>query len=96
MNRKQLVMLIVALAVLGTAALMLMKRHQQSFTDSEATIGQKLLNNFQMNDVAAIHIKGDTDLDLAKKDGRWDVAERGRYIRRIFRRSANCSSRWAI
>ena len=79
MNRKQLVTLIVALAVLGTAALMLMKRHQQSFTDSEATIGQKLLNNFQMNDVADIHIKGDTDLNLTRKDGRWEVAERGGY-----------------
>jgi hypothetical protein len=79
MNRKQLVTLLVALAVIGGAALMLLKRHQQSFTDSESQIGQKLLNNFQMNDVAAIHIKGDTELDLDKKDGRWIVTERGGY-----------------
>jgi hypothetical protein len=79
MNRKQLIMLLVVLAVLGGAALMLLKRHQQSFTDSEAQIGHKLLNNFQMNDVAAIHIKGDTELNLDKKDGRWRVQERGGY-----------------
>jgi hypothetical protein len=79
MNRKQLILVLVALAVIGTAALMLLKRRQQSFTESEAQIGQKLLNHFQMNDVAAIHIKGDIDLDLDKKDGHWTVQQRGGY-----------------
>jgi hypothetical protein len=79
MNRKQLIMLLVALAVIGGASLALLKRHQQDWTASETQIGQKLLNNFQMNDVATIHIKADTDLDLEKKDGRWRVEERGGY-----------------
>jgi hypothetical protein len=79
MNRKQLITLLVALAVIGGASLLLLKRKQQSWDASETTIGQKLLNNFQMNDVAAIHIKGETDLDLDKKDGRWRVEERGGY-----------------
>jgi hypothetical protein len=79
MNRKQLIMLLVALAVIGGASLVLLKHKQQAWTASETQIGQKLLNNFQMNDVAAIHIKGDTDLDLDKKDGRWRVQERGDY-----------------
>ncbi len=79
MNRKQLIMLLVALVVIGGASLMLLKRNQQSWTASEGQIGGKLLNHFQMNDVAAIHIKGDTDLDLDKKNGRWCVEERGGY-----------------
>jgi hypothetical protein len=79
MNRKQLLLLLVALAVLGTVALLMVKRHEQTFTESEAQIGQKLFNHFQMNDVAAIHIKADTDLDLVKKDGRWRVEQRGGY-----------------
>lgn len=79
MNRKQLIMLLVALAVIGGASLVLLKHRQQSWTASETQIGQKLLNNFQMNDVAAIHIKGETDLDLDKKDGRWRVEERAGY-----------------
>jgi hypothetical protein len=79
MNRKQLIMLLVALAVIGGASLLLMQRRQQAWTASETTIGQKLLNNFQMNDIAAIHIKGDTDLELDKKDGRWRVEARSGY-----------------
>ncbi|HUD46310.1 MAG TPA: DUF4340 domain-containing protein [Candidatus Baltobacteraceae bacterium] len=79
MNRKQLIMLLVALAVIGGACLVLLNRREQSWTASETQIGQKLLNNFQMNDVASIHIKGDTDLDLEKKDGRWRVEQRGGY-----------------
>src|SRR5580658_6667973 len=79
MNRKQLLLLLVALAVLGTVALLMVKHHEQTFTESEAQIGQKLFTHFQMNDVAAIHIKGDTDLDLVKKDGRWRVEQRGGY-----------------
>jgi hypothetical protein len=79
MNRKQLITLLVALAIVGGASLLLMKHKEQSWDASEATIGQKLLKNFQMNDVAAIDVKGDTGLDLDKKDGRWCVRQRDNY-----------------
>jgi hypothetical protein len=79
MNRKQLILLFVALAIIGGAGLVLLQRHQQSWTESEAQIGQKLLKNYQVNDVAAIHLKGDTELTLDRKDDGWHVQERGQY-----------------
>jgi hypothetical protein len=79
MNLKQLILLLVALAVIGGAGLLLHKRHEQSWTESETQIGQKLVNNYQMNDVAAIHIKGETDLNLDRKDDGWHVKERNQY-----------------
>jgi hypothetical protein len=79
MNRKQLILLLVALVIIGGAGLLLLQRHQQSWTESETQIGQKLLSNYQVNDVAAIHIKGETDLTLDRKDDGWHVQERGQY-----------------
>lgn len=79
MNRKQLILLLAALVVAGGASLLLLNRHQESWNESEAQLGGKLLKNFQINDVAAISIKGGTNLDLVRKNDRWRVAERGDY-----------------
>jgi len=79
MNRKQLILLLAALVVAGGASLLLLNRHQDSWNQSEAQLGGKLLKDFQMNDVAAIHIRGDSDLDLVRKEDRWRVAQRGDY-----------------
>ena len=79
MNRKQLILLLVALAIVGGAGLLLLQRNQKSWTESEEQIGQKLLKNFQVNDVAAIHIKGDTELTLEHKEDGWHVQQRGGY-----------------
>jgi len=79
MNRKQLILLLAALVVIGAAGLVLLQRNQKSWTESEAQIGGKLLKNFQINDVAAIHIKGDADLTLEHKDDGWRIRERGGY-----------------
>jgi hypothetical protein len=79
MNRKQLIFLLAALVVLGGAGLVLRNRHQESWDSSAGKLGQKVLPNFQVNDVAAIHIKGATDLDLVKKDDQWRVQERNNY-----------------
>jgi hypothetical protein len=79
MNRKQVILLLVALAIIGGAGLLLLNRNQKSWSESEEQIGQKLLKNYQYNDVAAIHIKGDTDLTLERKDGGWQVVQRGGY-----------------
>jgi hypothetical protein len=79
MNRKQLLTLLVVLAVIGGASLLLLKHREQSWNTADSQIGQKLLANFQMNDVAGIHIQGESALDLDKRDGRWIVKERANY-----------------
>jgi hypothetical protein len=79
MNKKQFSILLVALAVIGTAGLLVVKRHKESWNVSEAKVGQKLLPNFRPNEVAAIHIKAEVDLNIENKDGAWRVRERGNY-----------------
>jgi hypothetical protein len=79
MNRKQLITLLVALAIVGGACLVLLQRHQQSWTEAESQIGQKLFKDYKVNDIAAIHIKGDTELTLEQKDHGWRVQQRGGY-----------------
>jgi hypothetical protein len=79
MNRKQLILLLAALIVLGGAGLVLRNRNQDSWNPAGEKLGQKLLPNFQVNDVAAMRIKGESDLDLVKKDDRWRVQERNDY-----------------
>ena len=79
MNRKQLIFLLVALVVLGGACLALLKRNQDSWNTPSNMAGGKLFPNFQVNDAAAIHIKGAEDLTLEKKNDRWSVRERDDY-----------------
>src|SRR5258705_10076786 len=79
MNRKQFVILLVALAVIGSAGWVVLNRHKQSWTVREAKVGEKLLPNFPLNDVAALHIKARIDLNIENKDGVWRVRERANY-----------------
>ena len=79
MNRKQLILLLAALVVLGGAGLVLHNRNEQSWASGGGKLGRKLLPGFQLNDVAAVHIKGESDLELVKKDDRWRVRERNDY-----------------
>ena len=80
MNRKQFVILLVLVAVLGGAALVLYKKENKSWTGGGQTAGRKLFADFQVNDVAHIVIKqGTNELNLVKKDDLWRVRERGDY-----------------
>ncbi|PWT79782.1 MAG: hypothetical protein C5B44_06365, partial [Acidobacteria bacterium] len=79
MNRKQFIILMLALAVITTAGLLTLNRHKQSWAVREAKAGEKLLPNFRPNDVAAIHIRGSAELNIENKDGAWRVRERGNY-----------------
>jgi hypothetical protein len=79
MNRKQLILLLAALAIIGGACLVLLQNNQKSWTESEAQIGGKLFQDYKLNDIAAIDIKGDTDLTLERKDTGWCVRQRGDY-----------------
>ena len=81
MNRKQLLILVVFVAVLGAVGLMLYQRNQSSWQGGgRQGTASKLLGDLPVNDVAAIVIKGGTDeLDLVRKDNLWRVAQRNDY-----------------
>ncbi|MGD0411039.1 MAG: DUF4340 domain-containing protein [Verrucomicrobiota bacterium] len=79
MNRKQLILIFLALAVLGGAGLVLIHRHSASWSAPQGKMGRKLFPGFPLNDVAAIHVKNAAELHLANKDGAWRVQERGDY-----------------
>jgi hypothetical protein len=80
MNRKQLIILLVLVAVLGGAGLMLHNKQKSSWEGANPSAGKKLLGDFPINDVAHIQIKqGSSDLNLAKKGEKWAVHERNDY-----------------
>lgn len=69
----------VAVALIGGAGLILLKRKKQTWTVHETKLGGKVLSNFRFNDVATIHIKGTSDVNVERKDGFWRVRERYNY-----------------
>ena len=81
MNRKQLIILVVLVVVLGAAGLLLRQRDQTSWQGSgRQGAASKLLGELPVNDVAAIVIKGGTnELDLVRKDNLWRVKQRNDY-----------------
>ena len=80
MNRKQLLILIVLVLVLGGLGIFLRKRQTDSMGGGSAALGQKLLGKFDVNAVTRITVKqGTNELNLAKKDNFWRVRERNDY-----------------
>jgi hypothetical protein len=79
MNRKQLIFLLMILAIVGGAGLILLNRGKESWAAPGAKMGDKVLPNFRYNDVAAIRIRGGSDLNVVRKDDNWRVQERGDY-----------------
>ena len=80
MNRKQFIILLVFVAVIGAAGLIVHQRGNQSWHSAGTAIGQKLLPNLDINDVAEITIQSGTNtLDLAKRNKLWRVRERDNY-----------------
>ena len=81
MNRKQFIILVVLVVVLGITGLVLHQRNQGSWQGSgRQGAALKLLGDLPVNDVAAIVIKGGTNqLDLVKKDNLWRVKQRYDY-----------------
>lgn len=80
MNRKQLFILLVLVAVLGGAGLFLFKKQAASWEGGGGAAGQKLLPDLPVNDVARLLIKqGTNELNLVKKDDLWRVRERADY-----------------
>ena len=80
MNRKQFLVLLALVLVLGAWGLKQLRNQTSSWGGGGAAIGQKLLGEFTVNDVAQIAIKhGTNELTLAKKNDLWRVAQRGDY-----------------
>jgi hypothetical protein len=79
MNRKQLILLLLALVVLGGIGLVLRQHQEKSWDTSDTQLGRKLLPDFSVNDVAALHIKDTGEVDIVKKNDRWGVRQRQDY-----------------
>lgn len=80
MNRKQLTLVILLGVVLGGIGFYLKSRDASTWTSSGAGLGQKLLADFEVNDVAHIRIvQGTNELNLVRKDDLWRVKERWDY-----------------
>ena len=80
MNRKQFSILLAALVVLVGLVWALKKNDESSWTQSANRVGQTLIPNFPINEVASIRIdNGHSAVSLVKKDGQWRVKERGDY-----------------
>jgi len=76
MNRKQFSILLVLVVVIGALGLVLSRR--EKFKPAGDSVGKKLLGDFPVNDVAHFSIKrGDSEVNLVKKDELWRVRERG-------------------
>ncbi|MGA9778063.1 MAG: DUF4340 domain-containing protein [Limisphaerales bacterium] len=80
MNRKQFIVLLVLVAVLGGAAWLHYCKQTAGWNNQSPELGRKLLGDFQVNDVAQIRIEqGTNDLTLAKTNGLWCVKQRDDY-----------------
>jgi hypothetical protein len=79
-NRKQFLVLLVALAVLGGAGLALVWRDISDYRSSGAKIGAKLLPSLKIADVAQVRLQDSKHIvTLMRKDKTWIVQERGGY-----------------
>jgi len=80
MNRKQIVILLVLVLVIGGYGLSLRNKQSASWEGANPAIGKKLLGDLAVNDVNHIALKqGTNELNLTKKDDLWRVRERNDY-----------------
>ncbi|MES2563399.1 MAG: DUF4340 domain-containing protein [Pseudomonadota bacterium] len=80
MTRKQFLMLVLALLVLGGVGIALILQESSSYQASGQKIGAKLLPNLKVADVAQIELRdAKSTVTLARKDTGWVVQERNGY-----------------
>ncbi|MBI3881557.1 MAG: DUF4340 domain-containing protein [Verrucomicrobia bacterium] len=80
MNRKQFLVVLVLVLVLGGAGLLLLRKHTASYSQSGGSLGGKVLGEFDVNAVAQITIKQSAgEVNLAKQGDQWRVRERSDY-----------------
>lgn len=77
MNKTFLAILGVILVIMGGSALLVFEQNQSSEPATSAQLGQPLLKGLKASEIATIAIREPKQtLTLAKKDGRWTIAER--------------------
>ncbi len=80
MNRKQFLMMLVAVAVLGGAGLAVFWKGLSGYQESGAKIGAKVLPNLKAADATEIRLKdAKNEVTLVSAKGSWSVKERGGY-----------------
>jgi uncharacterized protein DUF4340 len=80
MNRKQFLILVIALVVLGGAGLALFWQNIAAYRSSGAKIGARLLPGLKVGDVAEMDLQDvAAHVTLERKDKNWGVRERGGY-----------------
>jgi hypothetical protein len=80
MNRKQLLTLVVLGLIIGGLGIFLYNRRAASWKETDQAMGQKVLKEFPLNDIAQVRIKQpETELNLAKTEDVWTVKERWNY-----------------
>lgn len=80
MNRKQFLILLVLVAVLGGAGLSMFWKDLAGYKESGAKIGAKVLPDLKAADATEIRLKdAKNEVTLVSKNGSWSVKERGGY-----------------
>jgi len=80
MNRKQFIILLIVLGVLGGIGLGLVWQNSAAYRASGAKIGAKLLPQLKIADVAQVRLQdAKHDVTLVRKEKTWVVQERGGY-----------------
>src|SRR4051812_1755206 len=80
MNRKQFLVLVLALIVLGGVGFVLFYQNLSEYRESGQKIGAKLLPNLKVADVAQIEVRdAKSKTTLVRKDNGWVVQERSSY-----------------
>lgn len=81
MNKRQVIILWVIAIVLGVVVTIVkLSQNETSRSSTKRTHGQTLFESFPANDAAGIQIQGAAgSVTLAKKDGKWTVADRNNY-----------------
>jgi Domain of unknown function (DUF4340) len=81
MNKRQIIILWIIALVLGAAVLIVKtNRKDPSKSHTDRTTGQTLFDSFPGAEIATVEVQGaDSSVTLAKKDGKWTVAQRDGY-----------------
>lgn len=80
MNRKQLILILLAGAVLGGIGLYLNRQKSESYERTDKLASDKLLGDFPVNDIAHVTLRQHTnEVNLVKGDV-WTLKERGDYV----------------
>lgn len=96
MNRKQILILLVLVLIIGGVGIYFQKRSQSEWAEAAVPVDAKVLN-FPINDAARIELRATSgNVHLAKKDDIWIVEERGDYPANFGRVSGLVRQLWEL